>query len=105
MPGAPQMRRKIVEVAGVGQLIQCDDRFIALRQPVQNEVGSDETGAAGDKNAHMCKTLRTRGRADRLKARYRRAWRRPKTCLCVQHAGLYNAPARTSDPTAGSDTA
>ena len=41
---------EVLEVAGVGQRIEVDDRFIRLRQPVEDEIAADEAGAAGDKN-------------------------------------------------------
>jgi len=44
---------EILQVAGVGQLIEVDDRFIRLAQPVEDEISADETGTTGDENAHV----------------------------------------------------
>ena len=41
---------EVLEVAGVGQRVEVDDRFIRLRQPVEDEIAADEAGAAGDEN-------------------------------------------------------
>ena len=46
---------EIFEVAGVGQCVEIDDRFLRLRQPVEDKIAADEAGAAGDKNfLHGC---------------------------------------------------
>jgi hypothetical protein len=39
---------EVLEVAGVGQLVEVDDRLVRLRQPVENKVAADEAGAAGN---------------------------------------------------------
>ena len=39
---------EVLAVAGVGELVEGDDRFVGLGQPVQHEVAADEAGAAGD---------------------------------------------------------
>ncbi len=41
---------EVFEIAGVSQRIEVDDRFIRLRQPVEDKIAADEAGAAGDKN-------------------------------------------------------
>jgi len=43
-------RRKVAEIAGVGKLVEIDDRLAFGREPVQHEVGADEAGAAGDED-------------------------------------------------------
>ncbi len=40
-------RRQGLEVAGIGQLVEVDDGLVALREPVENEIGADEAGAPG----------------------------------------------------------
>ena len=37
-------------VAGVGECVEVDERLAGLCQPVEYEIGADETGAAGDEN-------------------------------------------------------
>ena len=44
---------QVLAVAGVGELVQVDDRLVRLRQPVEHEVAADETGTAGDKKGHV----------------------------------------------------
>lgn len=41
-------RSQIFRIAGVSQLVQIDDGFVAFRQPVQNEIAADKPGTAGD---------------------------------------------------------
>ena len=43
---------KIVQVAGIGQLVEVDDRLVMLRQPVEHEVGTNEAGTTGHKDGH-----------------------------------------------------
>jgi hypothetical protein len=43
---------QIVRVAGVGQGVQGHHGLVAARQPVEYEVGADETGSAGDQDRH-----------------------------------------------------
>jgi len=50
MPWIAGKRCQIVQIARVGQLVQIDDRLIALRQPVQYEIRPNEAGATGDQN-------------------------------------------------------
>jgi hypothetical protein len=45
--------RQILQIAGVGQGIQVDHRFVGLRKPIQDEVAADEPGAAGDEDGHV----------------------------------------------------
>jgi len=39
-----------LEIAGVGELVEVDDRFVALGDPVEDEIGADEAGAAGNQD-------------------------------------------------------
>ena len=41
-------RRQVGGISGVSEAVEVDDRGGLLRQPLQNEVGADESGAAGD---------------------------------------------------------
>ena len=43
---------KLYEVAGVGQLIKVDDRFIGLGEPVEHKIAADETGTSSNENGH-----------------------------------------------------
>ena len=47
-------RGQVLEVARVGQLVEIDDRFAGLGEPVQHEIGADEPGAAGYQNHWPC---------------------------------------------------
>ena len=38
---------EVLEVAGVSQRVEVDDRFIRLRQPVEDEIATDKTSATG----------------------------------------------------------
>ncbi|KAG1253384.1 hypothetical protein G6F65_017491 [Rhizopus arrhizus] len=58
VPRVERQRCQIVQIAGVGQLVQRDDRFVAAGKPVQDEVGPDKAGAAGDDNAHVLGNLK-----------------------------------------------
>ena len=42
-------RLQITEIAGIRELVDIDDRFIACSEPVEHEVRADKTGSAGDK--------------------------------------------------------
>ena len=53
--GEPCHRGEILQVAGVSQLVQIEDRFAAQLQPVEDKVGPDEAGAARHQN-HDSKT-------------------------------------------------
>jgi len=41
---------QVLEIAGIGQRIQVDQRLIAGRHPVQDEVATNEAGTAGYQN-------------------------------------------------------
>ena len=44
---------QVLQVAGVGELVEGDDRLVGLRQPVQHKVTANETGAAGDEKGRV----------------------------------------------------
>ena len=48
--------REVLEVASVGEFVEVDDWSADIGDPVENEVATDEPGAAGDKDGHceMC---------------------------------------------------
>ena len=48
----------VFEVASVGEFVEVDDGLIAAGQPVEDEVGADESRAAGDKKGHEMKGLK-----------------------------------------------
>ena len=52
MPRVAVQRCQRFQVAGIGQLVEVDDRLVGLSQPVEDKVGTDEAGSAGDKNRH-----------------------------------------------------
>lgn len=52
MPRIALQWRQGFQITRVGQLVQINDWLIAASQPVQNEVGANKTGTAGDKNGH-----------------------------------------------------
>src|SRR3989304_5352673 len=41
---------EILQIAGVSQLVQADHALIVLREPIQDEIGADETCTAGNQN-------------------------------------------------------
>ena len=43
-------RREIAQIAGVSQCVKIDDRLAFLCEPIENEIGADEAGAASDEN-------------------------------------------------------
>src|ERR1019366_6807962 len=45
--GIADQRRQVGRIAGVGEAIEVDDRRRLLSEPLQDEVGADEPGAAG----------------------------------------------------------
>ena len=49
---------QILQIAGIGQGIEIEHRFIALRQPVENEIAANKTSTAGDKNHDVFLTAR-----------------------------------------------
>ena len=40
--------RQVFEIAGVSQLVEIEHAGLFPREPLENEIGADETGAAGD---------------------------------------------------------
>ena len=44
---------QVLQFAGVGELVEGDDRIVDLRQPVQHKVPANETGATGDDKGHV----------------------------------------------------
>jgi len=44
---------KVFGVASVGEFVEGDDGFVALSQPVEDEIGADEAGAACDEYGHV----------------------------------------------------
>lgn len=38
--------RQILQVTGIGQLVEVDHGFIRMRQPVEHKIGADEARAA-----------------------------------------------------------
>jgi hypothetical protein len=52
-------RRQVLQIAGVGQLVEDDDAAVArLRQQQLHEVAADESGATGDQDPHSRAALR-----------------------------------------------
>src|SRR5438045_3341076 len=43
-------RCQIAEIAGIRERVEIDKRFVTFCKPVEDEVGADEPGAAGDDN-------------------------------------------------------
>ena len=41
---------KVLQIAGVGQLIEINDGILPERDPIENKVGTNESGAAGDED-------------------------------------------------------
>ena len=56
--GVRGKRVEIVGVAGVGERVKINDGFIAVGEPILNEITADEARAAGDKYGHGCKGSR-----------------------------------------------
>ena len=57
VPRIVDMVAQVAKISCVSQLIQIDDGFISLALPVEDEVGADKAGSAGDEDAHMlCRT-------------------------------------------------
>ncbi|MCY1418978.1 hypothetical protein D9M71_345530 [compost metagenome] len=48
---------QVLKVARIGQLVEADYRLIMRCQPVQHEVRTYESGAAGHKNGHKFRTF------------------------------------------------
>ena len=36
----------VLQIASISQLVEVDDGFVALRQPVEHEIRANETGAS-----------------------------------------------------------
>ena len=49
-------RSKVIQVSGVGELIQVEDVVVCLGDLLQDEVGADEARAAGDDYSFQVKT-------------------------------------------------
>src|SRR6202040_4333290 len=62
-------RGQIAEIAGVGQLVEVDDRLDAGVEPVENEIGTDEPGTSGHQN-HAGSMRRGHSRAFYSRAAY-----------------------------------
>ena len=50
MPRIAAQGLEVAQVAGVGEQVEVDHRFIRLREPVEHEVTADEAGAPGDQD-------------------------------------------------------
>ena len=57
-------RLEVAEVAGVGELVEVHHRLATRGEPVDDEVGADESGAAGDEDHGLAEAIdgATRGR-------------------------------------------
>ena len=42
-----------IQIAGIGQLVEIDDRFLLQCKPVEHEIPANETGAARNQNRHL----------------------------------------------------
>jgi uncharacterized protein YkvS len=40
-------RGEVLQIAGVGQVIEVDDGFVGLGQPVEDKIAANETSGAG----------------------------------------------------------
>jgi len=47
MPCIAVERGEILQIAGVGQLVEVDDGFVGLGQPVEDKIAANETSGAG----------------------------------------------------------
>ena len=54
--GSSAQRAEVAQVAGVGELVEVDDRLAGRRRWSKHEVRADEAGAAGDEK-HSCGIL------------------------------------------------
>ena len=59
--------REIANVTSVSQFVEIDHRLVLFREPVQHEVGANESGTAGDENGHSAAFCRSRSFAYLLK--------------------------------------
>jgi hypothetical protein len=57
VPRIALQRREVLQIAGVGQLVEVDDTFIMLLEPVEHEVCADEAGTSGNKD-HIVRSFR-----------------------------------------------
>jgi hypothetical protein len=48
MAGVPLDGGEVLEIAGVGELVEVDDGVVLKGDPVEDEVGTDESGTAGN---------------------------------------------------------
>jgi hypothetical protein len=53
IPATRPKRIQVVSVSGIGQLVQIHNLSFFGRNPIVNEIGPNEPGASGDKNAIM----------------------------------------------------
>ena len=86
VPRIPFQRGEVAQVAGVGKLVEIDDRLFACRAPVEDEVGADEAGASGDQNHRSISCRRgansiTRWKPARRRRNTRDTTRRSATAL------------------------
>ncbi len=57
-------RGQVAEISGIGQLVEIDDWLVAAIEPVENEIGTNETGASGHQNhAHSMRRAAFASRA------------------------------------------
>ena len=57
-------RRKVLQIARIGQRIEHHHALRAVRQQMRDEIGADEAGAAGDENAQTTTPFACRDRND-----------------------------------------
>jgi len=59
---------QVVEVARVGELVEIQNAGLLLRDPLQDEIRANKTGAAGDENQifHAGVPREARGSMDRF---------------------------------------
>ena len=66
-------RGQILQVAGIGEFVEIDDRLARGGNPVENEVCADKAGAAGyenhDKSEGTWKTLNDTGKQNKSRER------------------------------------
>ncbi len=65
-------RREVLQIACVGELVEVDEGLIAAGQPVEDEVGADETRAAGDQNHGSFEQRRLAAERGIIPSRYKR---------------------------------
>ncbi|MNG13513.1 hypothetical protein D3C84_971980 [compost metagenome] len=52
MPGIARQAAEVIQVAGIGQLVQIDYGFIGMSEPVQYEIRPDEACTASYQDGH-----------------------------------------------------